>query len=168
LNTSQKLNADAGTILGLEASFQQPFTALPPPFNGLGLSANLTLIDSEVSVPEREGKLPFFGQADVLYNIAPYYQKGRLETRVAWNYRGDFLESLRRSQEVDFYDRARTTVDVTATYRVGPSRLGEVSVQGQVRNLTNAAESRFEGARSRQHKHWLTGRTVVLGLLFGA
>jgi TonB-dependent receptor len=160
---TQQRNADDGTIFGLEAIYQQPFTFLPAPFNGLGLVSNLTVTDSEVTVPERDDELPFFEQADLTYNIVPYFQKQGFELRVAWNYRGEFLSDLGDIPAEDEYVDNRTTVDVNARYQF-TSLLGRPELVVQVENLTDAAEVFYDGQPNNLAFHYLSGRTVTLGL----
>ena len=158
----QDRNADAGTLRGLELTYSQPFVFLPKPFVGFGITANAAFIESEVTVPGREGEeLPFFGQSSRVFNLIPYYQRGPLELRLAWTYRGEFLDEVGGEAFEDRYVDDRQTIDVTARYRLLGSRL-ELLAQG--RNLTNEAEAGYQGIRSRYDVHTLTGRTFTVGL----
>jgi len=161
---TQERNADPGTILGLEVTYQQPFTFLPAPFDGLGLNSNLTVTDSEVEVPSRPGEdFSFFEQADLTYNIIPYFQKQGFEARVAFNYRGDYLRGVSNTSLLDPYVDDRTTVDVTARYQfVG--LLAQPTLMVQVNNATNEPEVSYTGREDRLRSHYLSGRTVTLGL----
>jgi TonB-dependent receptor len=160
---TQPENAGLGTVLGLEASYQQPFTFLPGPFNGLGLNSNVTITDSEVDVPDR-GDLPFFQQADLVYNFVPYFQKGGFQARLAVNFRGDYLLALDDAQVNDTYVDDRTTVDINTSYQF-EGLLAQPTLMLQVENLTNAPEIEYAGGREdRLSFHYLSGRTVSLGL----
>ena len=163
VETTQQRNADLGTVLGLEATYQQPFTFLPAPLDGLGLNSNVTVTDSEVDVPNR-GDLPFFQQADLVYNVVPYFQKAGFEARVAVNYRGDYLLSLADAAVNDTWVDDRTTVDVNASYQF-ESLLAQPTLMVQVENVTNAPEIEYAGGdEDRLSFHYLSGRTVSLGL----
>jgi len=160
---TQERNAESGSVLGLEATYQQPFTFLPAPLNGLGLNSNLTVTDSEVDVPNR-GDLPFFQQADLVYNIVPYYQKGGFELRVAVNYRGEYLLSLAESRVNDTYVADRTTVDVNAKYEF-TDLPGQPTLLFQAENVTNEPEVEYAGGNEdRLLFHYLSGRTVGFGV----
>ncbi len=160
---TQERNADLGTVLGLEATYQQPFTFLPSPFNGFGLNSNVTITESEVEVPGRDGDLPFFQQADLVYNVIPYFQKSGFEARVAINYRGDYLLGLDDAPIEDTYVDDRTTVDVNARYKFS-GLLAEPELIMQVENVTNAAEVEYAGVADNLEYHFLSGRTVTIGL----
>ena len=163
LERTQQRNADSGSVLGLEATYQQPFTFLPSPLNGLGLNSNLTVTDSEVDVPGR-GDLPFFQQADLVYNIVPYFQKAGFEARVALNYRGDYLLALEDFRVNDVYVDDRTTVDVNASYEFDGLPV-QPTLLVQVENLTNEPEVQYGGGNEdRLLFHYLSGRTVTFGL----
>ena len=161
---TQERNADPGTILGLEATYQQPFTFLPAPFDGLGLNSNLTVTDSEVEVPSRDGEeFPFFQQADLVYNVIPYFQKSGFEARVALNYRGDYLLGLSDTPVEDTYVDDRTTVDLNTRYEFD-GLLGQPTLMVQVENATNEPEVRYRGQEDHLGNHYLSGRTVTVGL----
>jgi TonB-dependent receptor len=162
LRRRQDRNADAGTIRGLELAYAQPLLFLPRPLDGLGITANAAFIDSKVTVPGREdGELPFFGQSGRIINLVPYYQRGPVELRFAWTYRGGFLDEIGSEPFEDRYIDARQTIDVTGRYALLGSRF-ELLAQG--RNLTNEPEVGYQGIRSRYDVHTLTGRTFTVGL----
>ena len=158
----QDRNADVGTILGLEASYQQLLLFLPSPLDGLGISSNIALIDSEVEVPGREGdEIPFFGQSDLIYNLVPYYQQAGFEVRMALSYQSGFLDSIGDEAFTDEYFDDRLTIDLTGSYAFYGDRL---EVQAQLRNLTGETERFYQGTRSRRLALIETGRSYSLGL----
>ncbi len=171
IETTQERNADSGTVLGLEATYQQPFTFLPSPFDGLGVNSNVTVTESDIDLPgdvkDEQGRrddLPFFQQADLVYNIAPYFQKGGFEARVAVNFRGDYLLALEDEPANDVWVKDRTTVDINTSYQFA-GLLGKPELMFQVENATDAPEVEYAGGNEdRLNFHYLSGRTVTLGL----
>lgn len=158
----QLRNADEGTISGLELSFSQVFDFLPGRLSGLGLSSNAAFMTSDVTVPGREDEdVPFFGQSDVVINVAPYYQYGPLELRAAVNYQSEYLDEVAEDAFEDVYGDERLTVDLSGRYEL---RGGTVQLNGYVRNLTNEAEREYQSIRSRRVYHALTGRTFEFGV----
>ncbi len=94
-NTERKTNAGSGTLTGMEISFEKRFTKLPSPFDGLGLQANATFIDSEVELlaEQREGeKVPLFLQSDKIANVSLSYEKYKFFVRLSWVLRGKYLD----------------------------------------------------------------------------
>ena len=111
-------NAVSGEIAGVEFTYQQAFTFLPAPLDGFGVAANASLIDSSVTIFGRESDdLPFFQQADEIYNIQFYYQKGGFEGRLAWHYQGDALFQVGGDIYHDAYIGARDYWDAKVSYR---------------------------------------------------
>ncbi|MBO9547487.1 TonB-dependent receptor, partial [Caulobacter sp.] len=110
----------SGHIQGIELSLQKDFTFLPAPFDSFGIYANAALIDSEVliDVPGRpDGHVPFFNQADEIYNLQLYYERGGLSARVAWSYQGDATgSSFGENPDLDNYRAPRETVDAQISY----------------------------------------------------
>jgi outer membrane receptor protein involved in Fe transport len=135
---------------------------LPRPFDGLGITANIALIDSDVTVPGREDEdLPFFEQSSRVINLVPYFQRGPLELRAAMSYRDAYLTEVGEAVFEDRYIDERTTWDLSAQYRLPGEQF---ELYAQVRNLTNEPEVGYQGERSRYDLHVLTGRTVAFGV----
>ncbi len=119
---SQPINADDGKLFGVEANLVQRFTFLPAPFDGLGISANATYVDSSLTVPGREDEdLPFFRQSDWLASGALFYEKGPFEARVALSYRDDYIVNIGSPTQrtaADIYNKSRFVLDARASYRI--------------------------------------------------
>ena len=75
LSISQPENADHGHIAGVELNYQNFFSFLPSPFDGLGVNLNYTFADSSVTVFGRSDTPPFFRQSDRVGNAALIYEK---------------------------------------------------------------------------------------------
>jgi TonB-dependent receptor len=149
LNYSREENGKKGRILGLEANYVQPLIFLPPPYDGLGVSTNLALINSSVTIRTAPGgrenpDLPFFDQSDMTYSVIPYFQKSGFEFRVSVNFRSEYLDDL--DDDGDEYVGDYRTVDLSAQYDVGEA-VGpfDVRIVAQARNLTNEGETEYLG-----------------------
>jgi len=160
LKYSQLRNGEAGTFGGVELAYSQPLYFLPQPLNGLGVTANVAFINSELTIVGREQKLPFLGQPDRVINLIPYYQRGPFEVRFAYARRSDYLTAV-VSQGLDRFVDSRETMDLTMRYQLaGPG----LELIGTARNLANAPEVRYQGNRSQYDLHVLTGRTFSIGV----
>lgn len=148
VSISQPVNAGEGDILGLELNYQTRFAFLPAPFDGFGISANVTFIDSGVTVtgPTDFGvgpdvvddpfDVPFFKQSDFLYNVAFWYQKHGIQARLAWNHKGRNLKEIGSNSSdrtEDVITEDRTQVDFKASY----SFANRWTVFVEVLNITN-------------------------------
>ncbi len=103
---TQLVNVGTARIQGAEIGWNQFFDFLPSPFDGLGMSANYTYIDSSTKVPvssntlpvdtngEPFGNLPADGLSKNSYNVAVFYEKGPWQIRLAYNWRSEYLLSV--------------------------------------------------------------------------
>lgn len=107
------INQDEGEINGIELAYTQFYDFLPGAFGNLGLQANYTYIDSEATpLPEfqdadgdgqadnfdttfRFGIDRLLGLSEHTANIVGIYQDERLEARLAYNWRSDYVGSYR-------------------------------------------------------------------------
>src|SRR5262249_40726167 len=110
-------------IQGVELSLQKDFNFLPAPLDGFGIYANAAFIDSEVEIDVGDfgapilRKVPFFNQADEIYNAQLYYEKGGLSARVPYSYQGDATSSSFSSNpDMDNYRAPRKSVDARISY----------------------------------------------------
>lgn len=148
VSLSQPQNADSGELFGLEANAQQRFTFLPSPFDGFGVSANVTYVSSNVKVPGRESEdIPFFGQSDWLANAALFFEKGPFEARVAIAYRSDFIVNIGNAAQrtaADIYDQGRTVIDARASYRI----MEGIEIFGALSNIGEAPLTFYQTNRN--------------------
>ncbi len=161
LNVGSVRNAESAKLTGLELSVYQPFTFLPSPFDGFGIEANATFIDSEVTVPQRRNDdLPFFRQPSRIYNATLFYDRNRFSGRIAWNYSDEALESIGGDILGDNYVLPRDQIDVQLRYRISE----HYAITASVRNLTREPEQRSKGVFSLLHNSRLLGRDYKVGL----
>ncbi len=95
---------DSGKIKGFELAYQQTYDFLPKPFDGLGIAANYTYLDSKglpntflntgepvspSTVPP--GNLPLEQLSKHNVNATVFYEKGPISIRAAYNWRSRFL-----------------------------------------------------------------------------
>ncbi len=113
-------NSHPGHIQGIEVSLQKDLNFLPAPLDGLGIYANAAFINSdiEIDVPGRPNNhVPFFNQADRIYNAQLYYEKGGFSGRVAYSYQGDATSSsFGANPDNDNYRAPRISVDAQISY----------------------------------------------------
>lgn len=161
ISLSQPQNADSGELLGLEANVTTRFSTLPSPFDGLGVSANVTYVDSSVDVPGRlADDLPFFRQSKWLASGALFYEKGPVEARLAVSYRDSYLGGVGASTDFDGYTKGRTVLDARVGYRV----MEGIEVFASVSNFTEASEINYQGNASRINAHEAYGVNADFGI----
>lgn len=98
-------NLGSGEINGIEIGASKFFDSLPAPFDGLGLQANYTYIDSEMNVPAVaapvdtdktvfSGELPMEQLSKNAFNIIGMYEKDAFSARLAYSWRSKYLVSV--------------------------------------------------------------------------
>ena len=147
------INTGSATIQGLELGYKQFFDMLPFPFDGFGVEANYTYIDSETKVPASVspvdtngttyGNLPYEGLSKDTYNFNLIYEKGDWSTRLAYNYRSDYLMSVGANGfngsvggvdwKLPVYQKARGQLDGSINYRINDN----FDISLDVNNITN-------------------------------
>ena len=138
-------NAQAATIKGLEVAFQQELYFLPSPFDGFGVSANATFLDTDFTFLTNGGTVErhhsLFLQPDVVTNESIYYQRGPLEAKLSHNYIGGFLETVNDTiANADQFWEGRHTFDASVSWRFDNVT---VFVEGQ--NLSDAGRQENTG-----------------------
>ena len=139
-------------VKGFEIGYQQFYDFLPKPFDGFGINANYTYIDSK-GVPQSTlsatdpdvaaGKvstvdtslLPLQGLSKNNVNFAAIYEKNKISARLAYNWRSDFLLTVRDVivPYAPIMNEATGQLDGSLFYTVNPKV--KIGVQGV--NLTN-------------------------------
>ncbi|WP_189495066.1 TonB-dependent receptor [Algimonas arctica] len=154
------INVGSSEIFGVEVNYVQNMGDLSESLDGFLFSTNLTLTDSEATLPDGR-KVPFLKQSNTVWNIALAYEKGPIDLRVSGNYRGDFLDEL-QGPELDRYADDRFRIEASAKYRVTP----QLQVYLEGKNLTDAPEYFYFGDESRLSQYDEFGRTIVFGARF--
>jgi len=155
-------NAGRGRIVGLEMAAQlqlEPWTedlGLPAWMGGFGISANLTLNESEATkpavlstiatapnvfptVPARQVRLP--GTSDYVYNIGAYYEKYGFSARLQYQKRSLWLDGIANDEfdAGDTYWAADDELDFSMRYAITPN----VEVYFDASNLLDQPGRRF-------------------------
>ena len=163
LSLSQPENAKSGSLLGLELNWEQQFVNLPAPWDGLGASANLTFVDSEVKVFGRESdNLTFFRQPDTIANVALYYAIGRFEARLAASYRDAYLQGIGGDKSEDVYFADHTQLDLKLTF----DATDNLSLFGEVQNINDESRGEYQGRSSRLFADEIYSWTALFGATY--
>jgi TonB-dependent receptor len=120
---TQPINLNSSNIYGEEVTFNYQFkNLLPDPFDGLGMALNYTHVKSSTNLSPgiiaASGKFAVPGIGDSA-NASLYYEKGPIQVRAAYNWRGKYLESLSYGAGAQPATRsAYGQVDLSASYDV--------------------------------------------------
>ncbi|MEZ0472828.1 TonB-dependent receptor [Luteimonas salinilitoris] len=155
---TQIINTGEARIQGAEIGWNQFFDFLPAPFDGFGISANYTYIDSSTDVPvdadaqpvdtdgSTFGDMPADGLSKNSYNVAAFYEKGPWQIRLAYNWRSEYLLSIgpngyngtdnEIAWKLPVYSDAYGQLDGSIFYRFND----HVQVGLEMNNLNNAEQ----------------------------
>ena len=176
-------NAGSGHLLGAEASIQQSLDsyledndAIPDWIKGFGVQANLTLNDSEVTVPAVTGvpsrKVPLVGSSDVAYNISLIYERYGFSARLAYQWRSKWMQSIGDYQTLngkvvpvtngDVYWNDDEELDLSLRYRVSD----RLEWSFDVANITNDPGRRFADTEANPIEWERFGRRWIMGISY--
>lgn len=154
-------NGDDAKLWGAEFAFVRRFDFLPGLWSNFGINANLTLMDSCMRIPGRNGNVPITGQADRLYNVTVYYDDGAFAARLATNHKGAYIEAHGDSSVTDAWYGANTSVDFSASYT-----FDRWTVFAELSNLTNEPLKYHQGSPQRPLQVEYYGRRAQIGLKY--
>lgn len=113
-------NGEEGSISGIELAGQHSFDRLPGIWSGFGVSANYTFVDSGVDRAEGSAAADcdFNGLSPNTFNISGFFENERVQVRLAYNWRDEFLlecfgQQGRPENRSDFGQ-----LDFTASYAI--------------------------------------------------
>lgn len=109
--SSRLVNGSGVKLKGVEIAYQQAFTFLPHPLDGLGLQANYTFIDNS-----RPHVLTAASRHN--FNVIGYYEKGPLGVRLSYSWRGSYLSTAPEFPHMGITTEAFGTLDGGASVQL--------------------------------------------------
>ena len=113
VDINQPINIGEASLTGVELAYQQFFDNLPGVWSGLGVQINYTYLDAD-DVPNQNNRpvqadsnsparttipfdnLPLQGLSEHSYNIVGLFQNEKIDARLAYNWRDDYLLTIRQ------------------------------------------------------------------------
>ncbi len=153
-------NLNPAKIKGGEVGFHEFFTFLPAPFDGLGLQANYTLVESSTPSTIQGYNIPLTNLSRTSYNLVVMYEKGPFSARVAYNWRDKFVTGVSNFVNVGLLQQVvREYGDLDASLNYDVTKNIEVSVQGV--NLTNSLRYQYWGSQQFPSNAYIDGMTLM-------
>ncbi len=154
-------NADTATVKGAELSYQQFFDFLPGPFDGLGMQANFTYVDSQAPSPAISGpaiQVPLEQLSKYSYNLVGIYEKGGFSLRAAYNWRSKFVETTAGvgTGNLPIFVEPFGQLDASMNYTVTPNFM----IGMDVRNITNSRKNSYFGLDTRPRTATISDRRL--------
>ena len=154
------LNIPAAYARDVDADYNEKFTWLAKPFDGLGIDANVTFVSSHIveydantvfqntlntfgvalaNPMAQTGLLP--GTSPITWNIAGFYEAYGFDIRLAAQYVEHSLFGLGGLKQLDVIQDNRTTLDFTSAYHINQ----HWTVYFNAKNLLNTPLRYYEG-----------------------
>ena len=159
-------NGEDGELSGLEFNFiGSAEDVLPEPFDGLGFSGNLTLVDSSFTAPTLGNQtfdLP--GTSETVYNASVYYEKFGVSARINYQYRDAWLSTTENDSLTEFWDETER-VDASIRYTLPQEVYGtNVTFALNGNNLTDERDVRYINTPATPNQVEGFGRRWVLSV----
>jgi len=152
---SRKVNGNEASVRGIELLYQQPFTFLPTPFDGLGIMATYSYIDSETPITDVNGRnLTFPGLSENNINVVGYYEKGPFSARLAYNWRDEYLLTLNSVTNTGVFNDSYTDLSAFVGYDISD----KVVIELEGANLADSDQRTFDGVPEALRTNVVFGR----------
>jgi TonB-dependent receptor len=158
-------NKDKYDFSGWEFGILHHFDNLPAPWNGLGVRANFTFVDTdEGSETDASGnRLPLENVSENTYNASVYYDAPTWGVRMSYQYRSEYwLESTGSFTGEDRFVDDRWRLDLSGSWRFHDNW----RVRAEIFNLTEEVRREYQGVSHRVRDLRWTGRVYTVSLRY--
>jgi iron complex outermembrane receptor protein len=151
---NRKVNGEGAEVKGVELLVQLPFYFLPEAFDGFGIIASYSYIDSSTPIKDVAGRvLPLPGLSPNNVNFVGYFERGPFSARLAYNWRDDYLVGL-SAAATGIYNSPYTDLSATLRYDVTDS----VSLGFEANNLLDEKQRTYDGVDEALRTNLFFGR----------
>ncbi len=158
-------NGEDGAMTGLELNFMGTAEDwLPAPFDGLGVSGNLTLVDSSFYAPNLGDKYSMPGTSDTVYNASVFYEKFGLSARLNYQSRSAWLSTTENDSLSEYWGDTER-VDASLRYTLPNPVFGtSVTLALNGNNLTDERDTRYIKTSATPNQYEGFGRRWVASI----
>jgi iron complex outermembrane recepter protein len=164
----QPANNGRGTILGVEATLNLPFSNLSESLDGFGFFGSASYTDSSVKLGNDPRPITVPGLSDWVANASLYYEKNGFQVRGSYRYRSKFLGELAGlSANPEFRTaNAEVVVDAQIGYEFQSGPLKGLAILLEGKNLTDRPFITTENDPRRVREYQRYGRDYYLGVSY--
>ncbi|MET3116551.1 iron complex outermembrane receptor protein [Undibacterium sp. GrIS 1.8] len=160
---TRSVNGTGGNVKGIELVYQQAFTELPAPFDGLGVSSNYTYTTSDIKENMPVGNpFPIEGLMKSNGGVTLWYEKAGYEARISANYHSAFVRNPTWTAGQLILNEAETYVTLNLAKQITP----QLQLRFGVDNLTNQKVVYTSANNPYQQEVTEFGRRFNLGLSY--
>ncbi|MBP1208214.1 TonB-dependent receptor [Duganella sp. 1411] len=160
---TRSINGDGGDIRGLELVYQQAFTGLPAPFDGLGIASNYAYTTSNIrEATPTVNPYPIEGLMKHNGGVTLWYEKAGYEARLSANYKSAFVRNPTWNAGQLIENEAETYLTLNLAKQITPN----IQLRFGIDNLTNQKAVYTSANIPVQQEVTEFGRRFNLGLSF--
>ncbi|NWK95866.1 TonB-dependent receptor [Sphingobium lactosutens] len=171
LRRTTYINQGAITLKGLEFAYQQSFTFLPEPFDGLGTIASFTKVFTQGNdfVTSDGTSVSVALVPKTSYSLTAYYEKGPFALRGSYNYRArSGITNINNGNDQIPYNSPQGFLDATMSYKINDA----IELRVDALNITNVNSYIYYedpdgpkgNGKSRRDNSFFNGRTLSFGI----
>jgi iron complex outermembrane receptor protein len=134
-------NISSATAKGFEIGFNQPFSFLSSPFDGLGIQANYTYVTSKIKSSLVDAQYGIPGTSKHNANVVAYYEKYGIGLRLGYTYRSATLLATGAGLPLPLIQRAISNLDANLTYALTKN----IDLTASAVNITRAKRRDYLG-----------------------
>ena len=160
---TRSINGDGGDIRGIELVYQQAFTGLPAPFDGLGVASNYAYTTSNIrEATPAVNPFPIEGLMKHNGGVTLWYEKAGYEARLSANYKSAFVRNPTWNAGQLIENEAETYLTLNLAKQLTPN----IQLRFGIDNLTNQKAVYTSANIPVQQEVTEFGRRFNLGLSF--
>ncbi|RZL37492.1 MAG: TonB-dependent receptor [Rubrivivax sp.] len=164
---TQQVNRDGGNVQGVELVYQQAFTKLPAPWNGLGVMANYTYTDSNIKEnADRSGgtfnPIATNGLMKSNSGFTLWYAAHGFEARLAANHHSAYNRAPTWDSTAFQLNGAETWVSANVSQQIGE----HVQLRLGVENATNQRVTYTDPTTPLRQSNFQFGRRFNVGVTY--
>lgn len=158
---TQPTNGQGATVKGFEIGYRQVFDFLPGLLSGFGTEASYTHTSSDANYSNAVTGVSYGleGLSKNSYSLVGFYEKGPIQTRLAYTWRDRFLQvASGRNGDPEYFD-AYGQLDGSISFAL----TSNISLMAEALNLTDSNEFIYSTVESRTKEYRTTGRRYAFG-----
>ncbi|WP_082467236.1 TonB-dependent receptor [Sphingomonas sp. Leaf25] len=159
---STQVNGGDAKVYGVEAAYNQVFTFLPAPFDGLGVQASYThtSVKANYTAGARAIVDQLIGLSKNSFNLVGFYDKGPVSTRLSYVWRDAYLAGTGSTTQAPNYVAPFGSLDGNFSYRLTPRILASI----EAINIAGARAYSYQDSKLRFGEINYYGRTLLFGV----
>lgn len=159
---STQVNGGSAKVYGAEAAYNQVFTFLPAPFDGLGVQASYThtSVEASYTAGARPIKDQLIGLSKNSFNVVGFYDKGPLAARLSYTWRDKYLAGIGSTTQVPTYVAAFGSLDGNISVRA----TDDLTFSVEAINIANANSYSYNEREIQFGEINNYGRTILFGV----